>query len=133
MLPGDEILQQVANTLRQHIRADDTAARVGGDEFAMLLQSCPKEQAARIAENILKSVGSLNVRTEGKVHHISASIGVAYTDAGEHDAETILRAADAACYAAKNGGRGRIEIYHSDPIYDASGRFEVDRILFPPR
>jgi diguanylate cyclase (GGDEF)-like protein len=126
---GDEILQRVANTLRQHIRADDTAARVGGDEFVLLLQRCPKEQAARIAENILKSIASLTVGSSGKAR-LSASIGVAYTDAGEYDAETILRAADAACYAAKSGGRGRIEVYHSDPMYVASGRFEMDRILF---
>jgi PleD family two-component response regulator len=57
---------------------------------------------------------------------VGASIGVAYTNAGEYDTTTVLRAADSACYTAKRSGRNRIEVHHAEPRYEASGRFNLE-------
>jgi diguanylate cyclase (GGDEF)-like protein len=123
---GDETLRRIAHILKGEIRASDIAARMGGDEFAILLPGCPRERAERVAANVLAAVVQFAQEWEGgKFGGLSASIGVAYTNAGEHDAEVVLRAADSACLAAKTNGRGRIEVYHADPIYESSGRFRL--------
>jgi diguanylate cyclase (GGDEF)-like protein len=123
---GDETLRRVGRILKAQIRATDTAARMGGDEFAILLPHCPRARAEEVARSILAAIEDFALHWEGgKFFRVGASIGVAYTDAGEHDASAVLRAADSACYAAKNNGRGRIEVYHADPMYEASGRFQL--------
>ncbi len=122
---GDEMLRQIGMLLKEQLRATDTAARMGGDEFAVLLPGCRRERAEQIAKNILTAVQSLEMRWEDKIFHVGASIGVAFTNAGEYDTATVLRAADSACYAAKRSGRNRIEIHHAEPQYEASGRFNL--------
>jgi diguanylate cyclase (GGDEF)-like protein len=123
---GDEALRQVGALLKAQVRFVDTAARMGGDEFAVLLAGCPRERAEQIARNILSAVQKLELHWEGKTFRVGASIGVAYTNAGEYDSGTVLRAADSACYSAKHSGRNRIEVYHAEPKYEASGRFNLE-------
>jgi diguanylate cyclase (GGDEF)-like protein len=123
---GDEVLRLVGALLKTHVRSIDTAARLGGDEFAVLLAGCPHDRAEQIANNILSSVQKLDLHWEGKILRVGASIGVAYTNAGEYDSTTVLRAADSACYAAKRSGRNRIEVYHAEPKYEGSGRFNLE-------
>jgi diguanylate cyclase (GGDEF)-like protein len=126
---GDETLRRVGRILKTQIRANDTAARMGGDEFAILLHRCPRERAEQVAASILAAIKEFALRWEGgRYFRVGASIGVAYTDAGEHDASAVLRAADSACYAAKKNGRGRIEVYHADPVYESSGRFHLSEL-----
>jgi len=125
---GDETLRRIGRILKSTIRSDDTAARLGGDEFAILLPGCPRHRAEQIAGRVLSAIVNLPLEFEGKRFRVGASIGVAYTDAGEHDASAMLRAADAACYAAKNGGRGRVEVHHADPAAAESGRFELSKL-----
>jgi diguanylate cyclase (GGDEF)-like protein len=122
------MLQHIAAILKSCIGPYDTAARVGGDEFAILLQACSQERAAELAERILAAIGALRVEWEGRTYQVGASIGIAYTYCGEYNAAATLRAADAACYAAKDAGRGCIRMYHADPQYDASGRFELTQL-----
>jgi diguanylate cyclase (GGDEF)-like protein len=123
---GDEALRLVGALLKNHVRSVDTAARMGGDEFAVLLDGCPRDRAEQIANNILAAVQNLKLNWEGKTFQVGASIGVAYTNAGEYDSATVLRAADAACYTAKRSGRNRIEVCHAEPKYEASGRFNLE-------
>jgi diguanylate cyclase (GGDEF)-like protein len=125
---GDEMLRQIGMLLKEQLRATDTAARMGGDEFAVLLPGCRRERAEQIAKNILAAVQSLELRWEDQLFHVGASIGVAYTNAGEYDTAIVLRAADSACYAAKRSGRNRIEIHHAEPQYEASGRFNLQEV-----
>lgn len=125
---GDETLRRVGLILKAQLRSADTAARMGGDEFAVLIPRCPRDRAEQIAQNILASLRALDLTWEGRHFQIGASIGVAYTHAGEFDASTVLRAADSACYAAKRTGRNRIEIFHAEPRYVASGRFHLEEL-----
>jgi diguanylate cyclase (GGDEF)-like protein len=125
---GDETLRRVGAALKEQLRSTDTAARMGGDEFAVLLPGCPRERAEHIAVNILAAVQALQLQWDDKVFGVGASIGVAYTNAGEYDTATVLRAADSACYAAKRSGRNRIEVHQAEPKYEASGRFNLEEL-----
>lgn len=126
---GDETLRRIAHLLREHLRPTDTAARLGGDEFAVLLPGTPREYAERVARRILAAIEGFALQWEGgRTFQVSASIGLAYSEFGGHDSDALLRAADAACYAAKTGGRGRVEIYRADQDHEPSGRFEISRL-----
>ena len=106
---GDRLLQLVARRLRAGLRDSDTLARVGGDEFVVLLPRCAGvDDAAKVAENIL---AQLNQPFEdGELtHRISGSLGIAlYPDDGL-DADSLLHSADLAMYDAKSHGRSRVE------------------------
>ncbi len=112
---GDRLLQLVARRLRAGLRESDTLARVGGDEFVVLLPRCAgSEDAATVADNIL---AQLNQPFEdGELtHRISGSLGIAlYPDDGL-DGDSLLRSADLAMYDAKSHGRNRVESHRSEP------------------
>ncbi len=129
---GDLILKGVGDIIRRNTRGGDTAARVGGDEFAAILEGCPHERAVEIAENIRRDIENLRVQHEGRYYSVRASIGVAYGRVGEHTATSMLKAADAACYAAKEQGRNRVCENRASDAYAISDRFELTAELSPP-
>lgn len=108
---GDELLCQVAKILRPRVRKGDTLARVGGDEFCLLLESCPLEQAEHIARDILEAIRSFRFSWNGASFTIGISIGITAITAASRDIASVLSASDAACYAAKEKGRNRIQVY----------------------
>ncbi|GAP38083.1 ammonium transporter [Piscinibacter sakaiensis] len=110
---GDELLRQVTQLLRQGLRADDTLARLGGDEFGMILRNCPLDVAHQIAERAREAIADFRFAWEGKAFAIGVSIGIVQPTPGS-DLGTLLAAADAACYAAKEGGRNRVHVYQPD-------------------
>jgi diguanylate cyclase (GGDEF)-like protein len=121
---GDEALRRVSEILKAHVRASDTAARLGGDEFALLLPGCPGERAEQVARAALAAIAQFVLHWEGGHYfRVGASMGVAWAEPGAADAAALLRVADAACYAAKNAGRGRIEVRLATACYEPS-RFE---------
>jgi len=99
---GDLLLRAVADRLRACSRETDTVARLGGDEFAVLLPGATAEEGARAAARILDAF-AVPVRADGLELRIRASIGVAAGSTA--DAEAVMRAADAAMYAAKERGK----------------------------
>ncbi|MFP5409431.1 MAG: diguanylate cyclase domain-containing protein [Gammaproteobacteria bacterium] len=106
-LAGDEALRQVASIFMRHVRGGDLVARVGGDEFCIGLAHCDASKAAGIAEAIRNEVADFCFIWEGQRFGLGASIGLVGlgSQAGVDDA---LRAADAACYAAKAAGRNQV-------------------------
>ena len=125
---GDAALLRVAELLKAQVRPGDTAARLGGDEFAVLLPDAPRDRAEDVARRILGAIDELALPWGEKEFTVGASIGLAYSDAGDCEATAILRAADAACYAAKTGGRSRLEIYRATSDHEPSGRFEISNL-----
>ncbi len=113
-LAGDELLRRISDILNTVVRKRDTLARMGGDEFAVLLEHCSIEQAKRVAKELLRCVETLRFVWEGKRFVLGVSIGLVPMRANSGSLTDILSAADAACYAAKDAGRNRIHVYYSD-------------------
>jgi diguanylate cyclase (GGDEF)-like protein/PAS domain S-box-containing protein len=104
---GDDLLRMAAARISGAIRAADTAARFGGDEFVVVCGDVSVEQAQQIAERILRAVNEPCLIGDQEVT-VTASLGIAIADAGATP-ESLLRDSDAAMYRAKERGRGGIE------------------------
>ncbi|HMM75827.1 MAG TPA: EAL domain-containing protein [Gammaproteobacteria bacterium] len=110
---GDELLRQVARRLLDVIRKRDTLARIGSDEFALLLEDCRLEDAVAIADAARRALEATPFEWAGAHHPISASLGVVALDAGCETVMSALAMADTACYAAKDSGRNRLHVYQA--------------------
>ena len=106
---GDSVLVAVGERITSVIRSTDFTARIGGDEFVVLLRGCELDDARRLAEAVAAAVASIPITLTGRPHQLGASIGLVRLSAGV-TADAVLARADAACYAAKKAGRGRIVI-----------------------
>jgi len=107
---GDELLRQLPEVLRPLVRRMDTLARIGGDEFALLIEDCPLEQAGRIAESVRDAVRDFRFAWQSRTFTIGVSIGVVSLDASSHGLVSLLGAADAACYVAKDLGPNHVHV-----------------------
>lgn len=107
---GDAVLKAVAHAISAAVRASDLVARVGGDEFALLLERCPIDVAQRIAEDVRRAVHAVAVHWGGKQLQVGACLGVAPLSNDLPDVAAWVAAADAACYVAKNSGRGGVRL-----------------------
>ena len=122
---GDEILRQVCQQLRLALREQDVLARVGGDEFAVLLVGCHPHAALQTAERLRKSVHDLNVRWHNHNLHTGVSIGVVHILPNQNtDPQILLGMSDSACKHAKESGRNRITVY--DPFNQVFQRHQGD-------
>jgi diguanylate cyclase (GGDEF)-like protein/PAS domain S-box-containing protein len=107
---GDAVLCKVAEICRGSVRSSDTVARLGGDEFAILLDNCSQERANAIGQQILRALNPLQIEWQGTQHSIGASIGLAMWDESLANEKQWIAAADDACYRAKRGGRGQLQV-----------------------
>lgn len=108
---GDELLREVAQRLKSAVRAVDTTARVGGDEFVVLLDGpLTHAEAVEIGTRAIK-VMEPSLRLLGIDVHISASIGIAFYPRDGASVDTLLARADAAMYSAKERGRNNLQCY----------------------
>ena len=111
---GDVLLGLVADRLRDCLRVDDTAARIGGDEFAVLLEELTSEDdAAEVAERILAALRE-PFQLQGHSVAVGASIGIALGRHSPEGADAILRDADVAMYSAKARGKGRCVMFEPE-------------------
>ena len=108
---GDQMLCEIARLLEHGVRRSDLAARLGGDEFAVLLPACPPAQALLVAEKLCDAIAAHTLTWNGITHAVGASVGMVGVTARFASAADVLRAADAACYAAKRRGRNRVEVH----------------------
>jgi two-component system cell cycle response regulator len=107
---GDEVLRAVANRLSRHLRAFDTVARWGGEEFVVVMPEAPLDVARSVAERLRRKVAGGPVTVSGGAGDVTVtvSIGVAVTGEGTSTMDDLLRGADAAMYFAKRNGRNRV-------------------------
>lgn len=128
-LAGDALIVQVAARLGACLRADDTLARMGGDEFTILLDSVDDvNEAVRITERLMRALEQPFL-IEGEQFYASASIGIATSPLGYESAEEMLRHADLAMYRAKTLGKGRYEIYDATMHERAVSRLALESSL----
>ncbi len=106
---GDVVLRDVAQTLQNGVRGEDVVARVGGEEFAIVLRRTVRPEAVNLAERLRRSVQELQVTWSGEAISVTLSGGVATHAGGETiDAGTLIAQADSALRSAKEQGRNRI-------------------------
>ncbi|MEM7207379.1 MAG: EAL domain-containing protein [Pseudomonadota bacterium] len=124
-IAGDALLKQIAALLSSKMRARDMLARIGGDEFALLLENCPLEKANQIAQNIVNAVAAHRFEWQGKTYRCGASIGITAINSYAENREQVLSQADIACYAAKDQGRNQINVYQEDGSEPARRHTEI--------
>jgi len=108
---GDALLCKVAEIIRQSCRRQDFAARIGGDEFALLLADCPAAAARRAAQKLVDDIAALEFIWDDRVYRIGASVGITSISGRTTTPADVLDEADSACYVAKASGRGRVALY----------------------
>lgn len=109
---GDELLRRIGHILTNEIRKHDILARLGGDEFTIILADCSLDQATIIAEKIRIAIERSQFIWENQRFNITTSIGLVPITSNNLNQQNLLSLADAACYAAKHGGRN--QVYHYD-------------------
>ncbi|TAL71515.1 MAG: EAL domain-containing protein [Rhodanobacter sp.] len=115
---GDQVLQEVTRRLRGSVRASDTVARYAGDEFTVVLRHIVKnDDVQRVVEKILQAVGEPLQLDSGVRVATGVSIGVSFFPDDAPDADTLIKHADEAMYAAKHQGRNTFRVYEVSPEY----------------
>ena len=107
-ISGDEVLRQIADLVHHHARNDDIAARIGGEEFAVLLPECDAGAAYSFAERLRSAVAAATFSPGGEPQRITVSIGIADLSPVRDNRVRLMTAADAALYRAKKEGRNRV-------------------------
>jgi diguanylate cyclase (GGDEF)-like protein/PAS domain S-box-containing protein len=113
---GDQLLRQLGGLLQAHVRKRDTLARLGGDEFGVLMEHCSLQQAKRVANVLRAAIEQYRYAWENKSFGIGVSIGLVPINETSESIAGVLRAADSACFAAKDGGRNRVYIYQENDM-----------------
>ena len=108
---GDELLRQVSALLAGQLRNRDTLGRMGGDEFAVLLENCPLAKATRVADMLIEAIREYRFVWDQKTYRVGVSVGVVPIRAESESRERLMHDADQACYAAKDQGRNRAHVY----------------------
>lgn len=107
---GDALLQQISDRFLSRLRKVDTLARLGGDEFAILFKDCDLNEATSISHNLRSLLEDQRFVWDGKSFSTGASFGVVPINRDTSSVCTLLSAADAACYTAKEEGRNRVVV-----------------------
>ncbi len=111
---GDAVLNAFADVLRESLRDTDTPARVGGEEFAVLLTNTPLSEALIALERIRHTLDETPIQVGDRTVYATVSIGAVQWNANHVDVDGMLAHADAALYAAKRHGRNRVQLYHAE-------------------
>ncbi len=126
---GDILLKQVAKALVHRVRQEDTVARVGGDEFILLLENIYDVKNAAVAAEKLMLAFNEPFKLQGQEIHVSASMGISIYPRDGQDASMLLRNADSAMYRAKEGGRNNYQFYTHELTKKAFERVLMENSL----
>ena len=121
---GDQAMIAVAERLRASLRPEDTVSRIGGDEFAILLEGVSEDLVSHVSQRILDALRS-PFELGGIQVHLSASIGIAFSTYETGTADELLRNADVAMYTAKSRGKARAELFETSMHAAAVARLEL--------
>ena len=126
---GDGLLQAAAERLVHCVRADDTVARMGGDEFTILVSDLPDARSAStIAQKVMDSMAK-PIMVDGHELFITTSIGISIFPDDGMDTETLLKNADRAMYRAKEAGRNNFQFAQGAAVDGNGGRLSLERAL----
>lgn len=113
---GDALICNVGEILRKLTRSSDVVARIGGDEFGVLLDNCSIETAANLAKNIRDEISSANFEWKGEIQEMTVTIGVAPITLKSESVADVLSAVEVARSAAMERGRNRINVFKQNNI-----------------
>ncbi|UCC55134.1 MAG: EAL domain-containing protein [Gammaproteobacteria bacterium] len=113
-IAGDELLKMLKLRFQSMMREADVLGRLGGDEFGILLAGCSVDWAVEVAENIRAMAEDFRFVWDNKAFRIGVSIGIVKISADSGMLTDVLRAADSACYMAKEKGRNRVHVYEEN-------------------
>lgn len=108
---GDELLLRLAKLIRESLHSGHILARIGGDEFAILLEDCTLEHAQETAKAVRDTVAGFRFHWDGKQFDLGVSIGIARLKSSYEGTDCVISAADTACYIAKSKGSNQIHVY----------------------
>lgn len=129
LLVGDSLLLTVARRLQRHLAPEDTLARVGGDQFAILLPGMKSQQElVSLADRVRHAIRS-PIKIAGQDIVLTCSLGVATHDGGQGTAQDLFKDAEIAMYRAKRGGADRVELFRPDMRADRGERAVVEADL----
>ena len=127
---GDNLLQQVAQRLRDRVRQEDTLGRLGGDEFLLVLEHLRHpQQAAHVAQAILQTLNEPFTLEGGQQVYVRASIGISLFPDDSRDPAELIRDADAAMYESKRRGRNSFSFFTQSFTSDATHRLQLETRL----
>jgi len=111
---GDSMLIRVAGEVHALVRRNEIISRIGGDEFAVLLPDSTEDEAAHLAERIIRAIAQIPFRFEGQNLRLTTSLGIAHYPLHGINAEELVSHADAAMYQAKEAGKNAWRVYRHD-------------------
>jgi diguanylate cyclase (GGDEF)-like protein len=111
---GDDVISRIGEVIRSMLTPSIAAARISGDRFALFVPNSSADSVRQYAENLCNAVNKIEYRVQDKQVETSASFGVAPVQATENPLSHALASAEAACKAAKDRGRGRVEVYQDE-------------------
>ena len=126
---GDDLLRKIGRLLSGRLRSRDTLARLGGDEFGVLLEYCSLTKAEEIAGKLQRAIADFRYLWGERSFSLGASIGVVPITAASGRTADVLRAADEACYAAKEVGGNRVHVAGPEPAPGVQQQVESRRIV----
>ncbi|HZG16109.1 MAG TPA: EAL domain-containing protein [Candidatus Bathyarchaeia archaeon] len=126
---GDKVLQSIAQRLNESVREGDIAARMGGDEFTILLPNLSKEEAIQYADRVIEALGQPLLIDDMEVR-ITVSIGIAVYPGDGQDMTALMRSADTAMYAAKEKGKNQYRFYESSMNEQVYERLLLENELY---
>ena len=112
-MAGDELLRQIASHVQASISRKDISARIGGDEFAIILRDCEPEDSINVAKRLKAAVEARKFAWQASVFPVTLSIGVVSLSQESEDTHTVLAAADDACHLSKEEGGNRVNVFHA--------------------
>lgn len=110
-IAGDELLKSIATILKNNTRASDIVARIGGDEFAVILPNCSMVNAKSISDHIVKAVSTYRLHWEDKIYDVGISVGLVPFQPKQIPIDKLIARADAACYNAKHIGGDSVSVH----------------------
>ena len=111
--PGDELLRQIASHVQANISRKDISARIGGDEFAIILRDCEPEDSINVAKRLKGAVEARKFAWQASVFPVTLSIGIVSLSQESEDTHTVLAAADDACHLSKEEGGNRVNVFQA--------------------
>ena len=125
---GDQLIQRITKTIQNNLPDNSIVARIGGDEFGILISDTDTDKAEKVTKRIFKQMQKERFIWKRNIYSITASVGIVPVTENSKDTQTILAAADDACFLAKEEGGNRIKIYSISDIRFLKRRGEMQWI-----